>query len=276
MRCPRLLALVCLWAAAGLDQASGAQEMVYPPADVVEVVTRLNGQRLSAECRASIRPMATVIVAGMSAEGIKPAGVQEQLDRQLAAVEELVKGHQGTLRRLERLRAVRSPAEQVQKAPFVALQRLEIELPVAAPLDAILDKLLLLGVDRFGSEIRLDEADRGAKLVALYRFDRLEEQLQDIQDGCRREAFRLWCEQARSPATSRADCPDLLELLKGYFHDEALRLDGLRVLDTDGRVRSQGITWPASGMRWGDVRVGSPDPVELSGQFMTAFDLRPR
>ncbi len=77
---------------------------------MVEVVTRLNGQRLSAECRASIRPAATVITAGMSAEGIKPAGVQEQLDRQLAAVEELVKGHQGTLRRLERLRAVEAMA----------------------------------------------------------------------------------------------------------------------------------------------------------------------
>jgi hypothetical protein len=267
---------LCALAVAG--PALGADGDGYAPAEVVAVVARLNGQRLSGSCRGSLVPAAAVIAAGVPAEGLKPAEVQEELEKQLAAIEKLVAEHQGTVRRLERLRAVRGAGEQAQKSPFVALQRLEIELPVTAPLDEILDRLLLLGVDRFGGDLRLDGFDGGAKLVALYRFDRLPERLREISDRCRQDAFRAWCEQRPNlpGAAAQAGCPALLALLKDYFRNEAFQLNGLRVVDAEGGVRIQTLSWPSSGTVWEAIRVGSPDPVELSGDFSTTFELRPR
>jgi hypothetical protein len=268
----RLVLLGCLWAVSGALPAPAANPAGYPPADVIEIVARLNGQRLSVDCRGSITPAAAVISAGMTAEGLKPADVQQQLERQLAAVEELAHRHGGIVRRLERLRAVRGPGEPAQPAPFVVLQRLEIELPLSAPIDAVLDGLLPLGVDRFGNEMRLEDAGRGAKLVALYRFDHLDERLRDIQAECRKQGFRQWCEQH----SSQDGCADILDALAGYFHDDGLRLDGLRMIDSYGSVSLQSLNWPSPGMRLEDIRVGSPEPVELSGTFFMQFDLRPR
>lgn len=252
------------------------------PADIVEVVARLNGQRLLGECHARLVPAAALIMAGVPAEGLKPATVQEQLDRQIAAIDKLIAEHHGTVRHLERLRALRGNAgEQAQKAPFMALQRLAIELPVTAPLDAILDKLLLLGVDRFGSDLRLDGGGGGARLAVLYRFDRLPERVEEIRDQCRQEAFRAWCEQrpevsGSAGALRGAACPALLLSLKDYFRNESFRLNGLSAVTSDGRVSPQSLSLPAQATAWEEIRAGSPDPVEVSGDFATTFELRPR
>jgi len=271
MRYPKLLILVFLCAPA----PSGAAD--YPPADVAHLVARLNNQRLSASCTGSVAPAAAVLTAGMSAEGLKPGAVQAQLEKQLAALEELVGTHRGTLRRLELLRGVRGLDETNQKAPYVVLQRLEIELPLSAPLDDVLERLLLLGIDRFGSDMGLDWSGRAPRLVAVYRFDRLEEQLRAVHAGCRSQAFRSWCEEhsAELPVSVRPGCSDILEQLGGWFRDEALPLNGLRVVEADGRSRAQGVTWP-SGTRWEEIRSGGPEPVELHGVFNTTFELRPR
>jgi len=262
---------------AGPAFAAGPALEGYTPSDIVAVVARLNGQRLLAECHARLVPAAALIAAGVPAEGLKPAAVQEQLDRQVAAIDKLIAEHHGTVRHLERLRALRGNAgEPAQKAPFMALQRLAIELPVTAPLDAILDKLLLLGVDRFGSDIRLDGGGGGARLAVLYRFDRLPERVAEIRDQCRQEAFRAWCEQRADSAGALrgAACPALLLALKDYFRNESFRLNGLSLMAGDGRVSPQSLSWPAQGSVWEEIRAGSPDPVEVSGDFSTTFELR--
>ncbi len=289
MQTKQLALLGGLWAVLGSHLlAPGAfafGEALYPPADIVEIVARINGQRLSVACRGTVAPSAAVVAVGMTAEGLKPADVQQQLDRQLAAVDELAKGHGGTVRRLERLRAVRgleAPGQSDPKAPFVVLQRLEIELPIAAPIDEILDRLLLLGVDRFGNEMKLEDQVRGAKLVALYRFDGLGERLQGILAECRKQGYRSWCDQRSSQISSqvgaqvRESCVGILEGLDDYFRDDGLRLDGLRTIDPYGGVQVQSLVWPSPGMRVDDIRVGSSEPVELTGTLYLQLDLRPR
>jgi len=77
--------------------------------------------------------------------------------------------------------------------PFLALQRLEVEFPATIDIDAAFERVLHLGMDRFGSNIRVDRVDRNRRVVVLYRFSALGEELDRIHGRCRAEAIARWC-----------------------------------------------------------------------------------
>ena len=86
-------------------------------------------------------------------QGIKPLDAADNLDKQLDAIRKYVEENHGKLILLERVRTLKNPAPNGSSdtaQPFEIVQRLHVELPVSAPVDAVLQHLLELGLDRFG------------------------------------------------------------------------------------------------------------------------------
>jgi hypothetical protein len=148
-------------------------------------------------CTGEARPDRVVIVGGMSAEAIRPTEAQARLDRQLAELRKLAAAHGGEVLALERLRAARTARERQdsrpEPPPFVMLQRLEVSLPAKVDVDAIFERALALGLDRFGSGIRVEHVETNPRLVVRYRFSALGRELDALHERCRAAAIAHWC-----------------------------------------------------------------------------------
>jgi hypothetical protein len=188
-----LLISTCLgWIVSG----ASAERLVVPPgaeAYAIRAVSALQGN-----CGGDLKPDLAVIVGGMSAESVKPVEANERLDRQLAVLKAFVAERGGRLVLLERVRAARqSPPEprgpRGDALPFLAVQRLEIELPASVDIDAVLERVLQTGLDRFGRGFRLDRAEPQPKPVVLYRFKDPAQVLEALHQRCRAEVFKRAC-----------------------------------------------------------------------------------
>ena len=93
-------------------------------------------------------------------QGIKPLDAAADLDKQIDRHRKYVEENHGKLVLLERVRTLKNPAPNGSSdtaQPFEIIQRLHVELPVSAPVDAILQRLLELGLDRFGETVLADQ-----------------------------------------------------------------------------------------------------------------------
>lgn len=157
---------------------------------------------LTANCEAEWRPERAVLPGAVSASALKPTEARLTLDRQLELMRAFLTERGGVLRLLERTRAVRGSARDVARpeagAPFVMVQRLEGEAPADADVDALLEGLLKLGLDQFGSDVSLDPGSRGGHLppqaAVRFRIQGLREKIADLRDRCRGLALASWCE----------------------------------------------------------------------------------
>jgi hypothetical protein len=242
--------------------------------EVLAAAAALEGQRLLASCERRLTPVAAVIAAGVTAEGLEPEVVQGQLERQLTAIEAEVETHGGSLRRHQRLRGVRDRAEP-GNAPFVVLQTVEIELPVAAPIDTVLGRLLVLGVDRFGGELTVDRRDTRASLVARYHFADLLADLTQLRARCREQAIASWCATRPDPPPggSPERCAQLLAAMGPRFRDESFSVSGLHVVTADGSSRGPNWLWPPP-PELANAGVVGAEPVDVTGSLAMTFRLR--
>ena len=154
------------------------------------------------ECNGEVRPDRVVIVGGISAQGLKPAVAKAQLDRQIEAVRQYVVGKQGRLVLLEVLRAAQpatraSSSENAAIQPFILVQSLEVEFPVTEEIDAILDRFLQLGLDRFGKQVSVEASSYGRNVLVYYRFSDLRSQLDRVHAACKQRLVAEWCSSAR-------------------------------------------------------------------------------
>ena len=150
------------------------------------------------ECTGEARPDRVVITGTMTADAASPTDAQAQLDGKLAELRKYVESEQGRLGLLERVRAAGTTSgvrnsRGHEVLPFLALQRLEVEFPATIDIDAAFERVLHLGMDRFGSNIRVDRVDRNRRVVVLYRFSALGEELDRIHGRCRAQAIARWC-----------------------------------------------------------------------------------
>src|SRR6266481_4860398 len=108
--------------------------------------------QLFGSCTGEIAPSRAIIAGGVAVQGLKPLDTSADLDKQMAAIAKYVEENHGKLILLERVRTVKNPPPNGSSdpgQPFEIVQRLHVELPVSAPVDAILQRLLELGLDRF-------------------------------------------------------------------------------------------------------------------------------
>jgi hypothetical protein len=137
-----------------------------------------------------------VISGGVSAAGLKPVDVAAQLDRQMGVFEHAVQEEHGTLTRLERVRTIvtsRGPND-ARTSNFELVQRVRAEFSADAPVDSILNQLLLIGLDRFGESME-NNSGRQTSLPVRYTFRDFSGEMQAFRDKCRAQAEKQFCDE---------------------------------------------------------------------------------
>jgi hypothetical protein len=99
----------------------------------------------------------------------------------------------GEIQMMERVRTLKNPqpGKAESDPPFQVVQRLQAIFPPDAPMDAILEKLIELGFDRFGDNV-LNNFNR-REVVIRYRITDLDARLNDFQKQCTAAAWQQWC-----------------------------------------------------------------------------------
>lgn len=255
-------------AAAAAEQAPAKDDTGYA------YVVRAVNQVMTAPCSAELRPDRAVILGGISATSLKPTEAAAQLERQIGEIRKYVSQKGGSLLLQERLRGVRAgPRDPVRPSqdllPFVAVQRLEVELPVEADVDAVLEGLLQLGLDQYGKEVRLDAGqearsrDATPRVVVRYRFSRLHLELEEIQRRCRTAAVEKWCEES-VPFPEQRVCAQALGRIAHRFVTRSLALRSQAVPRGEGGLSPIHLSYPwpggpTEGETLSRVHVSTPD-----------------
>jgi hypothetical protein len=243
--------------------------------DGIGHLLRAVNQPMTATCEADWRPERAVLVGGVSASALKPTEARAALERQLDAIRHFAGEKRATLRLLERTRAVRGgsrdQARPGPEAPFVTVQRLELEAPVEADVDTLLEGLLKLGLDVFGREPVLDPAlqsgYRPTQAVVRYRIGDLRDKAGALHDRCRGQAMASWC-AASAPASERQACTDALARFAEHFQTQSFQVQSAPVPRVEGGaapVRLSGSVLAESWHVESDVAPQGSDEVDLLG-----------
>jgi hypothetical protein len=184
---------------------------------------------LSGTCAMEVAPDKAFILGGVSSGGLKPVDTGDQLDKQLESIRAYIDQNHGKLELLERVRTLKNPQQQPgredNEPPFQVVQRLQAEFPANAPMDAILQKLIELGLDRFGDNV-LNNFNR-REAVIRYRVSDFDARMHDLQQRCTADAWKQWCaspQAASAPSACETDKPpaDLDEQSFNVHSEETL------------------------------------------------------
>jgi len=261
-------------ALASVACTSTAERVASPDTAMRALVVRQSGpsHHLTAECTGEARPDRAVIAGAMTADAASPIDAQAQLDRQLAELTKYVDGERGRLVLLERVRAAGTTSgvrnsHGREVLPFLALQRLEIEFPATVDIDAAFERVRSLGLDRFGSNIRVDRVDRNRRVVVLYRFTALGEELDRIHAQCRAQAMARWCS---AEGMDRAVCALPAGERDAQIKTRALTLRTQQLLNERGGVSSYYLNYP-----WRSEQLARVEPVgNIAVEFRGTLQLQ--
>jgi type IV secretory pathway VirB2 component (pilin) len=169
--------------------------------------------QLFGSCTGEIAPSVAIIVGGVALQGLQPLDTSTNLDKQISAITKYVDDIHGKLVLLERVRTLKNPAPNGSSdngQPFEIIQRLHVELPVSAPVDAILQRLLELGLDRFGETVLSANGHR--EEAVLYRVNDVDSFTHAMEQRCVADAWKTWCSTtAPKDACKSSDPPPDLE-----------------------------------------------------------------
>ena len=227
--------------------------------------------RIVGDCTGEARPDRVVIAGAMTAEGLKPAEAQAQLDRQLGELKSYVDAEGGRLELLERVRAAGATGgpshSRYQTLPFLAMQRLEIEFPASIAVDDAFERVVSLGLDRFGSNIRVDRVNRRRNVAVRYRFSALRDDLDRIVAQCRVEATARWC---ANEGGNRPVCALPEQERESRVKTQSLSLRTQRLLNEHGGVSNFHLNYP-----WRTAQVARIEPVgNIAVQFSGTIQLQ--
>jgi len=183
-----LLGLALVTGSAGAPGASAAT----PAEQQAELDGRTQYFQMSGTCEAEISPDQAVLVGGLSSSALQPTEAIDQLEKQLAVMRAYVAEKHGQLQTLERVRTLKTPqpGKEETDPPFQVVQRLQATFPADAPVDAILQKFIELGMDRFGDNVLNNYNKR--EVVIRFRVSGLDAKLKDFQQQCTVNAWKQW------------------------------------------------------------------------------------
>lgn len=238
-----------------------AQDYAYIVQSLKESVT--------ASCSGEVKPDLASIVGGVTAESLKPAEAREQIERQLAEIQKYVTQRGGTVHVMERVRAVRGIPRDARNVtmdqlPFVVIQRLEMDFPLGIDIDDTLERLLQLGLDRYGRNVRLNSQDTTPTVVVRYRFSDLTATLKGIHQRCKAAALQQWCE-ANTPAGEHQACTDALRKIGYRFTTQSLMLQSQPVLGEYGQSTLVQLSYPWNEGQLTAIELVGDVPLRLYG-----------
>ena len=220
------------------------QREFFAPQDYVQI---------SGTCATEMSPDQALIVGGVSSASLKPGDAVEQLEKQLKLMRSYVAEKHGEIQMMERVRTLKNPqpGKTESDPPFQVVQRLQATFPADAPMDAILEKLIELGFDRFGDNV-LNNYNR-REVVIRFRITDFDARLNDFQKQCTAEAWQQWC----STANDKEICGS-----KMFSADLDLQSFNIRSKETLMRAEGNSAPWQFNVMR-GQQR--SPEVPDLMG-----------
>jgi hypothetical protein len=171
--------------------------------------------QLSGTCSRPASPGVAVILGGIAASALKPVEAVDQLDQHLKAIRDYVEENHGRLRLLERVRTIANPPPNrsggERELPFQVVQRLQAEFSADAPVDRILQRLIELGLDRFGDNVLNGNGSR-REAVILFRFQDFDAEMRELQKQCIADAWKQWCETPGSAPACPSEPPAALQV----------------------------------------------------------------
>lgn len=178
---------------------------------------------LSGTCATQVAPDTALILGGVSSSALKPTDAGEQLDKQLDSIRAYIGQNHGKLELLERVRTLKNPQPQMPgredtEPPFQVVQRIRAEFPASAPMDAILQKLIELGLDRFGDNVLNNYNRREA--VVRFRVSDFDAKMLEMQQRCIADAWRQWCKTQGPPDCAPDKPPANLDVQSFTVHSE--------------------------------------------------------
>lgn len=247
----------------------GLGEIVPAEGENYAYIVRSLNQTMTAACSGDVRPDRAVVVGGVTAESVKPSEAKEQIEKQLEAIQTYVSQQGGTVHLMERVRAVRgNPRDarnpQMEELPFVVLQRLEVDFPLDVDIDSVLERLLQLGLDRYGRNVRPTYRGNTPTVVVHYRFSHLAEGLKSIHRQCKTRALQQWCE-ANTPVSEHDACTQAITGIAHRLITQRLMLQSQPVLREQGMISPIQISYP-----WNEAQLSTIDlvgdvPLRLHG-----------
>ncbi len=271
----------------GLGAALPPAAAQVDAARIVHAVARLQRTELLGRCSGTIAADRAVIYGGVSAETLKPGQADQEIDAEIDAIEKLVAPLGGTVRVRERLRAVRgegpsSFGRNPPPKPFIAVQRLEIEVPAGTDVDPLLDRLLVAGFDRFGRSVEVEASHRASPVVA-YQFTGVEAELEALVERCRGHAFDAWCglrpeddpgaAPFADPPGDAVACRHTLDALTPFFRLTRMQVLSEPVADAQGRVQPVQLVHPWQKRQIDALEVLTPEPITVHGTMGLRFEL---
>jgi uncharacterized protein YggE len=208
-----------------LPAAASAQTMVQE----AQFYPRPAYFQINGTCAMEMSPDKAVIVGGVSSSAVEPSDAADQLEKQLALMRTYVAEKHGEIQMMERVRSLKNPqpGRTDPEPPFQVVQRFEATFPPDAPVDAILQKMIELGMDRFGDNVLNNNSRREA--VVRFRITNFDAKINDFQQRCTAEAWKQWC----STTDIKGACPSQtapasleVQAFNAHSRESIMRPDG--------------------------------------------------
>jgi len=215
MRRMRSMMACGLALALGLAGAAAEAQVIAMPRAVSVDTAGAQVFQLTSTCAKPASPGVAVILGGIASGALKPVDAVGQLDEHLKAIRDYVEENHGRLRLLERVRTIANPPPNrsgtEREFPFQVVQRLQAEFAPDAPVDGILQRLIELGLDRFGDNVLNANGSR-REAVILFRFQDFDAEIRELQKQCIAAAWKDWCAAPSSGPACPAEPPAALQV----------------------------------------------------------------
>lgn len=254
----------------GLPPEIAAEFSSSPMHQVSRHSRRKSGSRINGVCEGTMSPDQVVISAGLSVESAKPIQGRDALQNQLDEIQGVVKDRGGSVVVLEKVRLIRKlaqPSNRKHKLPYLILQRLEFVFPTSVDIDEVLERLLELGVDRFGKTISPNKTNSNHQVVVYYRFSNLVELLNGIRKDCTVQAVMKWC-QHDSPEFPLPECLETGTDLESRFSTISFQLSSQPVMVQGYRSNALSFSYPWQPKRLNKVELFGNISLKLSGKIV--------
>ena len=265
--------LVSLALGAALAAATLAVPLItfaQTPNSDVQFYTRPAYFQINGTCETELTPGKAVIVGGVSSSALKPSDAIDQLERQLTAMRAYVTEKHGELQLMERVRTLKNPqpGPEDPDPPFQVVQRLQVTFGADAPVDAILQKLIELGMDRFGDNVLANNGNRREPVIR-FRVTDFDSKMDQFQQSCTADAWKQWCARQETGTASGAGTGPGNDCGVGP-PPASLELQVFNVHSREALMRPEGNTMA---WQWSVNRsVRAPQPSDLLGNLTVHLD----
>ncbi|MEK6770591.1 MAG: SIMPL domain-containing protein [Pseudomonadota bacterium] len=254
-------------------------------------LSRLMGNRISitGQCTVTVKPDVASITVGLDGEGDTPDEARRAMDDLRGKIRALVSGHRGQVKEQEMIRMMRSgdplpvsvvppgmpvmPSAPATGKTFVFSQRLDLEFPLSADVDAILLGLNKAGVKRIG-RLAMMAGYYGRQLppqpVVFYGFREPEKMAERAHQQCRLQAVEKWC-QTQAPADRQGECVGELKRVLDRLTTQNM---SLRSVATTAGYPGAGmfyLNYPFQSAMIQQLTLLGREPVELTGTIYLRY-----